>query len=503
MHIRIFSSVAIALFSVFFIGLATNAQADFCDNPWPPYPGQCTAYPNSCPCMPDNCCNFGGPGDDDDPPWDPPDPPGYECTDGTPSSQCGGSCSTTKSCTSTSNLRASTICPACISHNCTTATTSTVNTACDTSTTVTYSPWVCTDSDSRQRDVQTKINLCQVLPGNDACGFNIVNSVLPENCPAGELCLNGACGSRPIAVISASPLFVSPGQAVAFDGTASFDPDNQLPLSYSWDFKDFSTGINATESHTYQFRGSYAPSLTVTDFMGFVSDPAAVNVIADNAPVADFLPVPRSGVTPLTVDFVNRSTDPDNDPLTFSWNFAGGNNGLPSYEKEPKGIIFSTPGTYNVILIADDGLLQTAANKTVDTGYLKAIRNFYISNAMLSSGTETAQPLVYFSCESYDSTDLLEVTFLDTGGKPLGGFQKLTTNCMDSSPVPAPEFALPGIYKAEISLIPSAPGKACINCPKQTTFIIAGRPNVETPETSPLLSIAALGIALGIIYMKR
>jgi len=55
---------------------------------------------------------------------------------------------------------------------------------------------------------------------------------------------------------------------VAFDGTASYDPDGN-PLSYAWDFDD-SDGIGTditgpTPSHTYDVTGTYVVTLTVSD----------------------------------------------------------------------------------------------------------------------------------------------------------------------------------------------------------------------------------------------
>src|SRR5436309_4999044 len=57
--------------------------------------------------------------------------------------------------------------------------------------------------------------------------------------------------------------------AIAFDGTRSFDPDDDLPLDDTWDFGDGNTAIGATPAAA----GGYRVALTVTDARGARSAP--------------------------------------------------------------------------------------------------------------------------------------------------------------------------------------------------------------------------------------
>jgi PKD repeat protein len=57
------------------------------------------------------------------------------------------------------------------------------------------------------------------------------------------------------------------GNAIAFDGSASFDPDGSI-ASYSWNFGDNATGTGAAPSHSYANPGTYTVTLTVTDNLG-------------------------------------------------------------------------------------------------------------------------------------------------------------------------------------------------------------------------------------------
>lgn len=66
------------------------------------------------------------------------------------------------------------------------------------------------------------------------------------------------------------------GTPVAFDGSASSDPDND-PLTYEWAYGDGFTGTGVSAPHSYADNGSFTAVLTVTD-------PAGANDVTD-APV--------------------------------------------------------------------------------------------------------------------------------------------------------------------------------------------------------------------------
>ena len=72
---------------------------------------------------------------------------------------------------------------------------------------------------------------------------------------------SGTVNKPPVAAFTATPADL----VVAFDGTASTDPDGTV-ASYSWDFGDGPVaGTGATTSHTYAAAGAYQVKLTVTD----------------------------------------------------------------------------------------------------------------------------------------------------------------------------------------------------------------------------------------------
>jgi hypothetical protein len=71
----------------------------------------------------------------------------------------------------------------------------------------------------------------------------------------------------PVAAVSASPTTGTAPLAVAFNGSASKDPDGSI-VSYAWNFGDGATGSGPTTSHSYANAGTYIAALTVTDNLG-------------------------------------------------------------------------------------------------------------------------------------------------------------------------------------------------------------------------------------------
>ena len=72
----------------------------------------------------------------------------------------------------------------------------------------------------------------------------------------------------PSAAVAAAPVDGGVPLAVQFDGTASFDPDED-PLDYEWDFKDGTPlSTDPAPMHTFTTAGTYEVTLTVTDPAG-------------------------------------------------------------------------------------------------------------------------------------------------------------------------------------------------------------------------------------------
>jgi PKD repeat protein len=101
----------------------------------------------------------------------------------------------------------------------------------------------------------------------------------------------GACHGRPGSPLPNNPPTARPGgpyqaeRTVTFDGSASTDVDNDVPLTYSWNFGDGTTGSGVSPTKTYRRNGTYTVTLVAKDALGLASAPATTTVtIANLAP---------------------------------------------------------------------------------------------------------------------------------------------------------------------------------------------------------------------------
>ncbi len=181
----------------------------------------------------------------------------------------------------------------------------------------------------------------------------------------------GVVGNQPPVADPNGPYSGTIGVPVAFDGTASSDPDGTI-TAYNWDFGDGSTGTGATPTHTYAADGNYTVTLTVTDDAGDTgtATSSATIGVGNLPPVAD-PNGPYSGTVgaPVTFDGTG-STDPDGTIGSYSWDFGDGNTGTGATPSHA----YTSAGTYNVTLTvtddagATDSAMTTATIAPVSTG---------------------------------------------------------------------------------------------------------------------------------------
>jgi uncharacterized repeat protein (TIGR01451 family) len=129
----------------------------------------------------------------------------------------------------------------------------------------------------------------------------------------------------PTAAPVATPTSGSAPLTVAFDGTASTDPEGGT-LAYAWDFNGDGTddATTATASYSYQSSGTYLARLRVTD-PGGLSDSKTVAITVDNTPPVPTIASPSSTLTWAvgdTIGFSGSASDAEDGSLAaaqLSW----------------------------------------------------------------------------------------------------------------------------------------------------------------------------------------
>jgi PKD repeat protein len=133
----------------------------------------------------------------------------------------------------------------------------------------------------------------------------------------------GAADAPPVAAASASPTSGIAPLAVAFDGSASHDPDGSI-VFYAWTFGDGGTGSGAKPSHTYASPGAFVATLTVTDDRN-ATGKATVSITATTDPNVIAAPTNLAGS-------VSRTR-----VVTLNWIDNSGNETGFSVERAPSG----------------------------------------------------------------------------------------------------------------------------------------------------------------------
>src|SRR5207302_1027719 len=151
----------------------------------------------------------------------------------------------------------------------------------------------------------------------------------------------------------AGPYASAAGDTVHFDGSKSFDPDSNTPLTYTWNFGDGGTGTGPTPLHVYTAPGTDTVTLLVTDAVGAPSAPAKTTATINlNQPPVAVAGGPYSGAGANTIRFDGSgSYDPDNNlPLSYAWTFGDGGAGTGATPTH----VYVAAGTYSVTLSVTD-----------------------------------------------------------------------------------------------------------------------------------------------------
>jgi PKD repeat protein len=156
----------------------------------------------------------------------------------------------------------------------------------------------------------------------------------------------------PVADFALSPASGDFPLTVAFDGSASYDPDGKI-ADYGWAFGDGTTGKGKTIRHAFTGKGTFTVRLTVRDNRGAKGTATrSVEVTKPNVPPdGRFTFVPKTGVMPLDVTFdASASRDADGRIAAYDWTFGDEGTGSGKVVKHT----YRKAGTFKIGLIVTD-----------------------------------------------------------------------------------------------------------------------------------------------------
>jgi PKD repeat protein len=149
------------------------------------------------------------------------------------------------------------------------------------------------------------------------------------------------------------------GQAVAFNGAASNDPDGTI-TTYRWVWGDGTPdGSGATPTHVFAAQGRVSVGLYVTDTDGRTAAVGHGITVGDEPPSAAYTPSTYTPAAGQTVSFDgSRSADSDGTITTYRWVWG---DGTPDGSGPTPTHVFTTEGRLSVGLYVTDSDGRTAA----------------------------------------------------------------------------------------------------------------------------------------------
>ncbi|MCA9944534.1 MAG: immune inhibitor A, partial [Anaerolineales bacterium] len=179
---------------------------------------------------------------------------------------------------------------------------------------------------------------------------------------------DGSTNMKPTAVAQARPTTANTGEAVTFDGSASYDDITPTSsLTYEWDFDNDGT-IDATGQsvqHAYSDAGVYTARLVVTDGGG-LSDEATVVVTVNETvtPTATATNTPTATSTPNPTATATNTPDP-----TATATNTPDPTATASPTPDPTATASPTPDPDDVTKTTGGGWLLTTNNKRLNYSF--------------------------------------------------------------------------------------------------------------------------------------
>ena len=223
--------------------------------------------------------------------------------------------------------------------------------------------------------------------------FNQASPIIPED----------GNNQKPIpsfmtSVVEGNPLNIQ------FD--ASTSEDDELIVSYNWDFGDGNTDTGEIVNHIFATSGDYSVKLVLTD--NDAEKDSITNVVVVNINPTALFTATENNSSPYLFDLdASTSGDIDGTITSYQWDFGDGNtdSGITASHA------YATAGEYEIILIVTDDDGGTNASNTLvnaneppaaDFTYEEEIFDPYIYNFDASSSIDLDGSIVSFSWDFGD-----------------------------------------------------------------------------------------------------
>ncbi|HEX5782469.1 MAG TPA: PKD domain-containing protein, partial [Solirubrobacteraceae bacterium] len=251
-----------------------------------------------------------------------------------------------------------------------------------------------------------------------------------------QVTVTGAGGAAPTVEAAADRTSGPAPLDVEFSAEASED------VTYHWDFGDgYGTSLDQNPTHRYMTPGTYTATVTVTDAAGQTgTDTVQITVgnpPGNGAPSVDFGYAPGSGNAPLSVLFSPEATDPDDDELTYLWEFGDGD--TSTHDGQIRHT-YRQGGSYTAKLTVSDGELSATKSVTITVGDPPA----------------NQAPTVQIAADPIRGTAPLDVRFTASGRDPEGGALMYTWDYGDGSAGAGRSvthrYLTPGTYTAKVTV---------------------------------------------------
>jgi subtilisin-like proprotein convertase family protein/PKD repeat protein len=205
-----------------------------------------------------------------------------------------------------------------------------------------------------------------------------------------------ACGSQPVAALSASPNPAAPGATVTFDAGGSAPAPGATITHYEWDLDGNGTfetdgGASPTTSQVYDTKGTYPISVRVTDDQGN-SDVRTIALAVTSRPHAAISITPSTPLSLVNASLdASGSYDPDGTIVRYEWDLDGDG----TFETDATNIptiqrLFGTSGPRTVsVLVTDDSGATAVASQDIVVQNRAPTADFSVQAAPAIAGATT------------------------------------------------------------------------------------------------------------------